>query len=222
VRKVLPLLVIAFCMLIGACKKDVPDFTGFEDTTEDVNGNYQPTTKGSYWMYASSGEGQDADTLVTTMLGTTVKFGDKTYKAATSKIASEITTAASYFYHSGGTYIERDIEDGETTEILYLKSGAAIGDTWEAIPLLDPSQVDGSARALGKMVEKNISKTIFGKPFNNVIHTQIDLQVKNDNGDFETFTLLDYYIAKDIGVIESDATILGVTVKSELYNYSIK
>lgn len=212
------LLYAILLILFSACKKDLPDFSEYEEIPVTTIGNYQPTTKGSYWKYASSGDGQDPDTTITTMLGTSVGFDGKLYKAASNEITSEDEIGSVNFYKTGNSYSIRELSEQDTTELLYLKSDADIGATWNA-DLLNPST---EAKAVGKMMEKGITKVIFGKTFTNVMHTQLDLQVKESSGAFVTAATVDFYIAKDIGVIEEDVSILGITAKAQLYEYSIK
>lgn len=235
-KKILLLSACALTLLIGGCKKDTIDFTGYtraDGTTPDpgtgtgagtvvtVNPayNYQPVSKDSYWKRASSGVGQDPDTTTEVMLGTTLTDQGRLYYIASSKIASESETTTTNFYNSGDTYSAREVDaDGDFTEIVYLKANLAVGQEWDAAEF-KPSP---DAQATGKIVEKGITRTVKGKIFKDVIHTKIIIKLSNGSGGFDTFADTDYYIAKGVGVIEGRAVVLGITVTTQLYEFSIK
>ena len=70
--------------------------------------------------------------------------------------------------------------------------------------------------------EKNTTKVVNGKTFTNVIHTQVDLQYDLGGG-FQSVAVYDIYLAKGVGMIESDTSIQGSPYDvSTLTSYSIK
>jgi len=225
VKKIYLLCAGILFVMLSACKKDAPDFTGYDlsnlpgaTTGDPIEGNYQPVTKDSYWKYASADLGSDPDTTTTIMLGTTATYDGKSFKVASNKFASETETGTINFYHSGYTYSVREISETDTSEILYLKADAAVGATWNA-DLYNPAT---DSKGIGKIIEKGITKVVKGKTFNNVVHTRVELQVKESTGLFTTASTVDFYIAKDVGIIEEDVAIFGITGKTELFDYSIK
>ena len=233
-KKILLLSACALTLLISACQKDTIDFTGYtraDGTTPDpgtVSGtavtvnpayNYQPVSKDSYWKRASSGVGQPSDTTTEVMLGTTLTDQGRVYNIASSKLASEARATTTNFYNSGDTYSARDVDaDGDFIETVYLKANMAVGQEWDAAELKPSADV----QATGKILEKGITRTVKGKIFKDVIHTKIIIKFANGNGGFDTLADTDYYIAKGVGVIEARAVALGVTVTTQLYDFSIK
>ncbi|MBD1394114.1 hypothetical protein [Mucilaginibacter glaciei] len=222
-----PFVMVA--LFFTACKKDAVNYTEFAGTaitatvtTVAVNSayNYQPVKQGSYWKYAFSGA--TVDTTIATMLNTTAVFSARSYFVGVSKASSEPKAGSVYFYNTGETYSERDIDaDNDTTEVIYLKADVAVGTTWNAAEYF-VSKKDIGSKVTGKMVEKGITRTVFNKKFNNVIHTSILVQAANGSGGFTDVGNYDYYIAKGVGIIEESATVFGIKVTGKLYDFSIK
>jgi hypothetical protein len=228
VKKIILLCGSVLILLATACKKDVPDFTGYKpiesDTTGDgttepvLSDNYQPVTAGSYLKYLAT-VGAETDTALITMNGTTETFNDRIFNFATLNYIKSNEADSNYFYNNGNDFIERDIIDGDTSEVLYMKLNAEVNDTWSA-DLYNP---ENKSRATATMVEKNITKTVLTKTFNNVIHTHIEWEASLDGSEFTSLASYDYYIAQGIGIIEMDITAFGIiSGKTQLINYSIK
>jgi hypothetical protein len=78
-----------------------------------------------------------------------------------------------------------------------------------------------SGQFVGKIMERNITRTVNGKVFNNVIHSQVELQYDYGSG-FTTTIVYDNYVAQNIGIIEIDSNGLGITGVETLLAYSIK
>lgn len=199
-RFYLPLLCILAFSLIR-CKKDLPDVSGTPDTTQ----GYQPLTKGSTWSYHETFNSTDYPALndVITMTGARAVINGKTYYAATDKLDTVIGTT--YFYQGNGSYSIRSavLGAGITVEYLYLKDDVAIGQTWTA-PISDDGTIQQfPAQVVGKVLKRDTSMTIGSMTFKSVIHTQLQLQY-NITGSFETYQVIDFYVAKGVGIIEID------------------
>lgn len=185
---------------------------------------YQPITKGSTWTY-SVDFGRQTYTTTATMTGDRSIFNGKTYynMAATSTIQGGVS-GISYFYSSAHLYSNRatSLVQNALVDMPYLIDTISVGKTWSA-KVNDAGAINGvPGRFVGTMMERNITKTVEGKTFKNVMHTQIELQY-NLSGTFESFGNYDYYIAKGVGLIELDASAFGVTLSQEtLKSYSIK
>jgi hypothetical protein len=135
-----------------------------------------------------------------TMTGGTITINNKLYYKATDVI--DTLSGFAYFYHGNDTYSYRSnvINPGSVLEYVYLKDNVAIGTTWTE-PITDDGQYAGiPAHILGKIVEKDITQTVSGKMFTNVIHTELLLQYDTGGG-FKTYQTMEYYIAKGIGII---------------------
>ena len=231
-KKALLLLLIIPGLFITGCKLDAPDFsktgkgtdagTGTNTGTGTTNNSdsYQPVTKNTYWKYSGVVAGNTV-TQTQTVTGDTATFNNKTYYAV--KVESTATgNDISYYYHGNNDYTMRSTSAGFTVEYLYLKDNYEIGKTWTA-PMTDDSTLNSvPAQIIGKIVEQGLAKTISGKKFINVVHTQLLVQYDLGNG-FETVQTLDYYIAKGIGIVEADSSSpSGVSSTSLITDYSIK
>ncbi|WP_146166542.1 hypothetical protein ABZR88_09915 [Mucilaginibacter yixingensis] len=234
--KLKPFLILAICtMALSSCMKPIINPDGSLNIDKNTGGDggstplsnadtYQPVTKGSTWTYAVALSGQNYSTTGT-MTGDRTIFNGKTYYniAATATLQGA-ASGTSYFYSSQHVYANRgtSIVANVTVEMPYLIDTVAVGHTWKA-QVNDSGVINGTqGRFVGTMVERNIAKTVAGKSYSNVMHTQIDLQY-NVQGTFQSFGTYDYYIAKGVGVIELDASAFGMTISNEvLTSYSIK
>ena len=98
----------------------------------------------------------------------------------------------------------------------------AVGDTWTTTPT-DNGTISGfPARTVNTIKEKGITKVVNGKTFTDVIHTQVDLQYNLGSG-FTSTALYDFYLAKGVGMIETDTSVSGnIYEKETITDYSIK
>jgi len=191
-------------------------------TMVDTTKGYQPAATGNYWKYAESGS--YVDTSLQKVTGTTT-INNKLYSVIT---AQSILSGNQTWYLSdiNHTYTERATVQGNIIEILYLKDNVAVGTTWTA-PASDNGIINGvPAQVSGVLVGKNLSKTVSGKTYANVIHTTILLQYNYGVG-FTTSATYDYYIANGIGIIETDASLTlpgapPTATTTAIISYSIK
>jgi hypothetical protein len=199
--------------------------TGSTGAVVDTSKGYFPSAANTYWKYRQV-SGSTVDTAINTLTGNTSTINGKLYYDAVNQAGLTGTTTGYYsainhvFTVRGTSYFQ-----GYTVEILYLKDNLAVNSTWIA-PFTDSGTLNGApARIVGKITEKDISRTVSNKVYNNVIHTTLQLQYDVGSG-FTTYGTYEYYIAKGIGVIEADAVVsTGVgtlTTSSVLIDYSIK
>lgn len=222
----------ALILIAAGCKLDPPIYPDGTDTTNNPGTvtppnnsatGYQPTTKGSTWKYTTT---VDATTLVqtTTMTGATLKINNKLYYAATTTLDAD--KGYTYYYHENDSYSYRSdmISPDLVIEYIYLKDNWDIGKTWIA-PITDSGLLNGfPAQIIGKIVEKDITKAVGGKTYNNVIHTHLELQY-NTTGSFVTYQDIDYYIAKGVGIVyivTKNSTNSTGTNTTTLTDYTIK
>jgi hypothetical protein len=209
----------AICLLLTSCKPDAPVFPDGVTLGKSSSDSYQPNTKGSFWTYIS--DFPSTYTIKQVMTGTTKSINGNTYYQynETSSVAG---TAEGNFSHVNNIYKLRGntVVAGITVEFLYLDDAIAIGKTW-TVPVTDNGMLNGiPAQIIGKVVEKGITKTVLNKTYTNVIHTNLELQY--DMSGFSTVAVYDLYIAKGVGIIETDTDLLGLQVTSKLSEYSIK
>jgi hypothetical protein len=214
-KKYLFLLALPFLVTLHSCKKMV-------DTTDVISGgDYQPLTANSTWTYQDIGTGY----TTTTTMGAAVDINGARYYAAASTSTGYSGTqtgyykVANHFYSIRSTTLSANI----LVDMVYLNDALPVGGTWTS-KLSDNGSLNGvPAQTIGKIIEIGITKTVSGKTFTNVIHSQLYLQYDLGSG-FETWTTYDFYVAKNIGVIQTDANIpfANLTTSSKLLSYSIK
>lgn len=211
-------------MFLGACKIDQPVFPAGATFGSSASDSYQPVTKGSYWKYRATA-GSIIDTSTITMTGATATFNGKTYYIANS--TSRTTGASTGYYHADNHQISlraTSLMAGITAEFYYLNDTMAVNHTWIST-LTDDGKVNGvPGRLVGKVIEKGVSKTVGGKAFANVIHTQLDLQYDYGLGTGYMSTMTyDYYTAKGVGMIKVETSVGGVLIGStDIIDYAIK
>ena len=224
-KNLLILLPIALLIFSG-CKKDVGYLTNGAAGTGDT---YFPVTKSTTWTYAD-GPTTSANLQTTVMTGGTAVFNNKTYYTAAD--ASGATPGVNgYIYSSNHVYSERAVVTSNgttaTEDITFLNEATPVGSA-VTLKISDDGLVNSvPSREILTTMESGISKTVLGQPFSNVIHTKAEIQFDYGLGNgFETFFTYDFYLAKNIGLIETDGTLsffgLSLTTNSYLKSYTIK
>jgi hypothetical protein len=203
--------VFIFCCF--GCKK--------EANKSPANGEYLPLTDGFTWKYDYASDGGSTDTLIVKMTGGTTVINSKTYYNAASTYKQG--TSLGYFYAGNHTYATRTTDNGAgSIELQLLNDTASVGYTWVASPTDNGMVGAYPAQTVNTIKEKNITRTLNGITFTNVIHTQVQLQY-NFGAGFETTITYDFYLAKGIGLIENDANTLNTLYETEtLFDYTVK
>nr|WP_294943928.1 hypothetical protein [uncultured Mucilaginibacter sp.] len=222
-KKYILSLIAISTISFSACRK------GDANKADDnATGAYQPFTTGSTWSYRNETESvpglasaaeADIDTTVNTMTDATKVYNGKIFHKLIS--VTGIETESTYFGFTNHIYYNHSFnEDADAElELPYLNEETAVNGTW-VTPLLVEGAPD--SQLLGTIVEKNISKPILGKTYNNVVHSKLELQSKI-GGTFTTIFSFDFYVAKNIGVVGIYTSYNGTQfAKSELISYSIK
>lgn len=189
-----------------------------DDTNTDDNGittgNYLPLAVGNKWNYTNG-----STTSLVQIIGT-ANFGGTTYyedddSGSEIDIQSWAAKKGASYYQKTGDYT---FTQGSTTfvlksyELKVLKDDLAVGESWsgDIYPKLNYSGSSGSGTYPvhisyeGIIIAKNVSATVEGVSYNNVIKVEMNVvqtvnsQVFNINGEV--------WFAKDIGVIMDTAT----------------
>jgi len=215
-RKIFAIMIIGGAILAAGCsKKNNPGPSASADS-------YLPVSSGSTWTY-NDVVGGSASQLTITMTGGTSVINGKTYYAGTSA-SSTRGTSTGYFYAANHSYSFRATSAAVniTIELQMGNDEQNVGYTWTTTPT-DNGTINGvSAKTVNTIKEKNISRTVNGKTFNNVIHTQVDLQYDLGTG-FQSVATYDIYLAKGVGMIENDTSVSGSPYEVEtITGYTIK
>jgi hypothetical protein len=219
------LLLLPFIAILNSCQK----INGVQiaGVATGASATYQPLTAGSTWTYRTDYGGSFgyplADTSVITMSANTYTINGKLYNQAYETHMGFGIADTGYYYtnnheYSTMTKLQASATSSYAIEMLYLKDNAAVGTTWSSST---SNSSLGIIQLTGKIVEKSISKTVAGKKFANVIHTNIGLTY-GIQGSTYTVTY-DMYIAQGVGVIHVDLNQPGYpTVPEDLIAYTIK
>ena len=188
-------------------------------TTSD---SYFPVTAGSTWTYNEEIAGV-ASTTVIKMTGSTKTFNGKSYYEASS--ASTVKgNQLGYFYSANHDFaILQTIPGyGIDVEIHLGNDSKAAGYTWTTSPTVSGYVNGFPAKMINTIKEKGISWVVNGKTFTNVIHSHVDLQYDLGSG-FISYTVYDFYLAKGVGMIESDTGLSGAIYDREtILSYNVK
>ncbi len=213
-RKYIFVIAIGAVLMAGCKSKNDP---------KPGSDSYFPVTSGSTWTYNDAVVGGSTGTLAITMTGATSVINNKTYYVASSNSSTRGTTTG-YYYSANHVYAVRatNAAAAVTIELQLGDDSKAVGDTWTTTPT-DNGTVSGfPARMVSTVKEVNVSKVVNGKTFNNVIHTQVDLQYNLGSG-FQSTSVYDIYLAKGVGMIENDTSIGGAAYETEtLTSYTVK
>jgi hypothetical protein len=215
-------MLAAICLisvLFTACGKktsDDPDPDGSSTTST----SYQPLSVNSNWTYLT--DYPTADNVVLTATASTQTFNKKAYTVVQAK-GAKLGTQNQYFYNANHLYNYRVPVDGlGTIDFTYLNDNAAANATWTA-NVTDDGTLNGiPARMTGTIAEKDVTKTVSGKKYTDVIHTTVLLQYQLIAPTYTTLATYDFYVAKGIGIVEMDSNTYGVTSTLKLQSYQIK
>ncbi|RVU01786.1 hypothetical protein EOD41_07460 [Mucilaginibacter limnophilus] len=219
-KKTIFTLAAVATLFLGACKKDKDD----NNNPGGKGDSYQPVTAGSVWKYrnTSFGEGASVDTSTNTMLAETKNVNGKTYHILNSVTGDETSQG---FIGVNGSVYSMYYEAGlnEAIALTYLNDAKNAGDNWTEDLVVQDGETEFTVKVKTTIVEKGISKNILGKNYSNVIHSKVELQVELEEGEWETLSQLDFYVAKGVGIIGIYSKFGDEDVsKSELFNYNIK
>jgi hypothetical protein len=191
--------------------------------TGSTSTSYHPTTVGSYWKYKDSADG----TIMTnTMIAQTLTNNGITFRGmrSTSPTVTDTVNVASpqpqYYYYEAGL----SPNSGASFDLLfnYLNDTASVGYTWQ----YTAGQGNGFTASLkGTIVERNISVTVQGKTYTNVIHSHLDMSY-NIFGVSMDVGYYDYFVAKGVGIVRMrsgvDAFGTVSSICSDLTEYHIQ
>ena len=212
-KKAILIISLLYITLISAC---VVDKSGMPDSASGYT--YQPLTAGSNWVYKNT-DSLSVDSVNVTMTSTTKTAGTNVYHLATSVEEGDVSQG--YYGINHHLYTMTDFLTG--FELTYLDDTKPVGGTWG----IAYSDSTGSIQLTGTVVEKDINHTVLNKTYNKVIHTRVTFQLNISSGltggfDMSGYATYDFYVARNIGIIEIDDHDTDGSSKSELVSYQIK
>lgn len=179
-------------LFITSCKTPKHD-----DPVPDYSNSYLPLKTGNTWTYIHNGH--ITDTIVSKVTSDSYLQDLQTFYGVESSVSGEIYYSQNHNIYSMvvspdfGTNFSTPILDENKSEGYTVTTKDSIANSNNTTP----------PRAIFTMIENNFGKTINGKIYDNVIHTNIDVQ-EAFNGNYMSVEIYDLYFARGIGLIEID------------------
>ena len=198
------LLLLLSPLIFVACTK--------ENSEGDEGGGgsnqlYINTATGSTWNYeVTESEAGDEPysyeyTLTSTNRDTTI--GGKKYHVYEDSFDEE-----SYMFTNGKQYFQIGFEEDMSVEVLFLKTDVAENATWTQNINSDFEGIPIPAKIVHKLTGKNITHTVKGKEYKNVMRVLSTIDVSY-GGIAEVHLSTENYYAPGIGQIQSDLELEG-------------
>jgi hypothetical protein len=200
-------LLFFWCLLLGTFVScgDKDDDPQPASTAEQ---DYIPTTKGSNWTY---GGVRPYSYRVT---GGTKVIDGLTYVELETTAGSE--TAKSYLIKDKGVYTTIGfVPNSGDIKIAILKEETPVGKPWEQKNVINGVET----KMTFTIVEKDVTKTVEGKTYKNVINVKMVTTYTFMGVDFDTAITTNYYFAKGVGLILTDVESYG---QIPLLSYTVK
>jgi hypothetical protein len=191
-------------------------------------GDYYPTAINNTWTLQQNGTNLAPNTII----GTEVISGSTYYKfnpTSTSGITLNTyvrKSNGSYFMKTGDSSLNFGGLTGTQTgfEFIILKDNISVGSTWngtynQTTTYAGIPAISQTTNYTGTILAKDVTETVFGETFNNVIKLKID-QVTSTSGTTTTVTT-EYWFAKNVGPIKAISTSAGTTSTSILIDYTL-
>jgi len=193
---------LTFTIIVSSCGTSDEDQPGSIST----KGQFLNLNKGSSWNYSLNGS--DTFTVVTASDTSKASF-NKVYTLFHNVYLGSVSR--SYFtYRSGNYYSLVTNTPGVFDEVVYLKDSIELGKQWKSSVLIGGNPYLHEY----EVIENNLSLTVKGVVFNNVVHVKLKV--------VSTGYSSDSYYAPKVGLIKSFEIISGNSFLSEIRGYSLK
>lgn len=227
----LTLLFIALSIIVSGCQKEISsgvDNNNGTNPPSTVSEVYLPVSKDSYWKYKVTNPGGATSTITVTSTGQQQTYDGIAYhlfanSPSTAGNENSFMAVKDHKYYTRAKGVSPNTGAPFDLTFLFSNDTATVGYQWN----FDAGQGNGfAAKAPGSIVEKNISLTVLGKQYTNVIHSRFNIQYVLPVLGTTDYGTYDYYLAKNIGIVKIEfitpplfGSIQSVT---ELIEYSIK
>jgi len=244
-KTLLPLLSTIFILFIVSCENEPLEGFDLDELNNIIDPIVTPTglgsvstvqeeaSSGDYWPRAINNEWNFNSTFYGPvsydMISTETIDGIEYYKF------DELFGAEAFLRKSGDVYYTRSnasdfpLQGYEVTtspiEVALLKDSAEVGDTWttEVDYLITYTPIDANfpnipavpfqATYMFEMMGRDLTRTVEGNEYTEVLHVELTLTVPGN----PLTEIVDYYYAKDVGLIEAS----GSADQSTLTAYSL-
>ncbi len=210
------------------CSKDVNSdlknnsVNASEQSNSVAADTYLPLTAGTYWDYNVVKDKSSAKPSTFTVLNYKKNINGKPYTGV--KTVSEQTTDT-VFYNQTQTnyYIARyqstAANAGAQIEFEFLKD-APVGTKWSQ----SISAGGTSLKLAGKILQRDITLTVGGTTYKNVIHSYIEIK-KQILFTGIVISKQDFYVAKNIGIVKNVSSVVfpsSSTATTSIKDYKVK
>ena len=195
------------------------------------SGDYWPTAINNQWTYTQNGTAQPPMKMISTEV-----FNGKTYykfAPLTGGGTGTTASATTWLNKNNGSYTLKmgDINigvpgmSGTQTgyEYVILKDNIAVDETWTGTYTQNTTYaglppITQTTNYTGKILAKNVTETVDGETYTNVIKININQQTVVE-GMSLSISNTEYWYAKDVGVIKNKIYTGDGTYESILVNY---
>ncbi len=188
--------------------------------TPPAAANYMNMRTGSLWNYEVVNNTPPSSTSSYTL---TSSNRDSVINAKNYHVFINSASGASeYYFASGSDYYTYQslpaVLGGSKVENLYLKAGAAVNSSWSQNYTISYNSLPLTVTAVNKIEAKELTKTVNGTVYQNVIHVSTNITV-DGIPPASLVTDIDYYYAPNYGMIENSSKInlnyLGIVNNSD-------
>lgn len=185
-------LMVVCIVLATGCKKD---------EVGPATVNFSPLSAGSTWTYEFKENTNSPETFTLTALSKDTSANNKSYKvlSVSNGTKNQYLAKSEANYYRLATFPAVGIEN---VEELYLKENETVNGTWSFNTSFVYLGSTVTATLTYTIKEKNITRTVKGKGYNNVVHVRSDISIQGGligGGDF--------YYADGVGLIENQILI---------------
>ncbi|CAL1521038.1 hypothetical protein [Chitinophaga sp. MM2321] len=194
------LTILAGSMLLTACSKEM---SREGDMPATSNCDYAPYTTGSSFSYIDINQTQDTLAYTLTVSGDTT-INNVVYKKVGDDSVFTCSNCKDGIYTQIASILTFQGYKADDLKITYLKDNVPAGTSWEDTVAVNNGGVTSSGILKQTITEKNITKTVNGKNYTDVIVVRMDASAIILNNPVSVGTISTSYYAKGVGLIEAD------------------
>lgn len=197
-RKAVSLLFVMAAFLYS-CSKEKSNEIPVSDST-----SYLPHTAGSFWHYEDTARHMGFKLVATDSMKTIEKIPFYYYENIPDSLPGD-TTYTLIGEAENNYYVNAFLPEWGAGKLLILKQDGAVGESWTQEISYDSL---ANLPLTFKIVEKGISKTLYGHDFKKVFHVGMSVGIPLDNDSLAdtpfSIQVGEVYFAAGIGIIEID------------------
>lgn len=226
-KKVL-LGLLAVALFATSCKKEKSIEPNVPGGSGSDGGNYQPSSKNSYWKYKVTGSVNYETTNTSTGQARTINgitgIGFNSTSTAQPGTSEGVFAIKDHVYSLVQKGTSPNSGASFDLSFPYLNDTASVGYSWRH----NGGQANGLQAIFDcKVIEKGISVTVEGKTYKDVIHTEVELLYNMPGFGEISFMIYDFYVARNVGIVQilSEGDPMwgqGLKTSSSLIEYQIK